>query len=460
MARNRLAAKTRISRWRARWLHSVVASLVFTSAAAGAPAPAEPLVIRDVSLLPMTRPLVIEHRTVVIQDGVIKAIGPADELEPPQGARIIEGRGLTLLPGLIDGHVHLAKAEHLPIYVGFGVTTVRDMSGSPEILGWRREIAEGERLGPQIYAASPFIHRSPGAPIQVLTVEQARREAAELAAAGYDAIKVAELDAAPLFALLEEARRVGIPVVGHAPLGYAPNYRLALPRLIAGGMVSLEHAAEVFRIHLQNGGMGIDDFAELFHGSGVALTTLLRSEVTHNEYLERGEDFLSPAAVAAIEIWAGEPEVGRLRGALESIRKGDWPLEHSDVERTLAALRLLVATGGSAVVAGTDSGSPVAPPGLWLHEELALLSAHALSHFDTLLTATVNPATLLDLPDRGTVEVGRVADLLLVEGDPLADLRVLRHPVGVVLHGKWLDSDELAAMRQPVESAFPGPLPW
>jgi predicted amidohydrolase YtcJ len=124
-----------------------------------------PLAIVDVTVIPVVTAGTLPRQTVLIRDGRIIAVGPRASVRLPGNARVIDGRGKFLVPGLVDAHVHLEEVADLPQFVAAGVTTVRDLMGSPETLAWRRNTADGTVVGPRVIAAgrcSPAL-RSPGA---------------------------------------------------------------------------------------------------------------------------------------------------------------------------------------------------------------------------------------------------------------------------------------------------------
>jgi hypothetical protein len=119
------------------------------------------IVFNDVAVLPMDRPGFLEHQTVIVTDGKVTAIGPTSGTRVPRGARVIDGEGRTLMPGLIDAHVHMRSVD-VPAYVASGILTVRNMWGHEGIKRLQREIASGQLTGPTIYSLSPGLDASPG----------------------------------------------------------------------------------------------------------------------------------------------------------------------------------------------------------------------------------------------------------------------------------------------------------
>ena len=152
----------------------------------------------DVNVIPMDTERVLEKYTVMVQDGVITEMGPSASVEIPQGARVLDGRGAYLLPGLTDFHIHLRSTDELISYLAYGVTTVVHLSGAqqgaPDLLRYRDQLAAGERLGPTLYTSGPLLDGAPpiwpGVSVVATTPEEARDVVVEQKQAGYDFIKV------------------------------------------------------------------------------------------------------------------------------------------------------------------------------------------------------------------------------------------------------------------------------
>lgn len=423
-----------------------VAALLMASVATWAASP-PPLVLHDVNLVPLTGERVVEGVTVLVRDGRIAGIGAREALQAPPGATVVEAAGLWLLPGLVEMHVHLRDGLALDLFLGNGVTSIRNMDGTPRVLAWREAVADGRLRGPEITSGSPFLHRhARDAPERYVgSADEARRMVRRIAAQGYDYVKIAELDDEPFFALMDEARKVGIPVVGHIP-----NYDLDLERVLAEGMTSVEHIEELYRVWFDSkpDETKIAGFVDLVRRSGVPVSTLLRSEEVMNGLFAEREAYLTPERLARALRYNGPVARERLDAALKSIAGGDWQRPPVDVDFVLRLVRELY-RAGVVLVPGTDSGGSFVIAGFGLHEELALYERAGLTPYEALRTATVNAARVLGQLDRkGTVEVGKQADLILVDANPLEGLGTLREPVGMVLRGEWIDAGELARLRR------------
>ena len=365
--------------------------------------PTDTLAIEHVTVLPMARDTALVDHTVLAWRDRIVWIGPSRDAKVPHGARRVDGRGAYLIPGLADMHVHLATVQDLSDLVAAGITTVRNMRGSPQHLAWRDSIAAGTLVGPTIFTSGPSIRRGPllgrGDPRFVFpkTTGEADQLVREQAAAGYDMIKVLNgLSLSVYERLLQSARAAGIPVVGHVVSG------IGLERSLAAGQLSFEHAYDLHERPRLAAVMGDDRAAT-----------------------ER-----DARALARAGAWVG---------TIASSRDGDCAPPPQRLRVIIASLR----RARVKLLAGTDAGIGPVRAGPSLQCELATLVAAGLTPYEALATATVDAGTFAtahlrraDVPF-GTVTVGARADLVLLSADPRADIGALSRPVGVVLRGVW-----------------------
>ena len=194
--------------------------------------PSSAIAIVNVNVIPMDRERVDSGQTVLVRGDSIVAVGAAGEVLVPSGATVIDGAGRYLVPGLTDGHVHLAGFGAArpdfgdgPLYLAYGVTTVFNLRGTPVHLEWRRRVENGELVGPTIYTAGEFVNEP-----RVKTPEEVQREITAQVRDGYDLIKFHEIQssaqgsttvglALPAYLeMIEAAHAAGVPLVGHAPV--------------------------------------------------------------------------------------------------------------------------------------------------------------------------------------------------------------------------------------------------
>lgn len=389
---------------------------------------------------------VLDSTTVVVEDGRIAALVPDAQFSAGPGTELIEADGRWLLPGLVDSHVHMVTngEEDLMLYLAAGVTAVRVMWGNDIYLGWRDEIAAGTREGPHLYVASPGID-GPGAfwpgSIVVSGEVEARTAVDQLAASGFDAIKVYNsLGSSAYAAIANEAESIGIPFVGHVPFAVGAEAALA-----DGRIRSIEHFTR-FASEVTTGnswGTPLDQeranalAGSLFLAGTWNVPTLVVQLRTADEVsaLEAHPvmDWVSPGMRAFLHDPATQPPAAG---------------SASDPASRLALVRLLHERGVRLAV-GTDTGIRYVFPGFSVHEELRNFIAAGLSPEEAIRAATVSAWALLGAAgEGGTIEVGKRADLLLLDADPLADLDNLLRRVGVMANGRWYSQSHLMSRVQ------------
>lgn len=435
---------------------------------ARAAAPSDTLWIRDVHVLPMTSDTLLRDRTVRIVDGTIDAILAAAEAAPT-GGTVVAGEGRYLMPGLVDFHVHLRHETELVSYLAHGVTTVVNMRGLPEIVEWRRLVAEGDLPGPRIITSGPLIDGDPpiwdppGTTV-VRTEAEGRSAVREQARQGYQLIKTYnQLDPGVLRAIVDEARVHGLAVVGHIPRN--PDRATALQKALDAGMAMIAHAEEIFFTYLggasdaalRSGSPAADPeriqaAAEMVAEAGAAVTPTLSFIAMTDRMLDDLDAVLDHPestylSAGVREMWeqanpTRRPDLDAF-SAREAVK---WP--------AMRALTLELHRRGVPLLLGTDASAPGMHPGASAILELEELMAGGLDPHAALAAGTRVPGEFLARHVRGTrpvgtIEPGHAADLVLVDGDPRQDFGVLRDPAGVLAAGRWLSRERLAELRSP-----------
>ena len=435
-------------------------------AAAQSPAPPSPapvVAIENVTVLPMDSERVLRDHTVVIEGRRIIAVGPSAGVAAPAGATRVDGRGKFLLPGLAEMHGHFPSPQGLAQYgesfgdrllflnVACGVTTVRGMIGGPRDLQVREEVARGARLGPQIFTAGPSINGN-----SVPDVRAAWRAVTEQRAAGYDLLKIHPgVPRAAFDEVARTARAEGIHFAGHVPAD------VGLVRALLSGMRTVEHL-DGYVEALQK--PGVTPPAQVgFFGSSI-VDTVDEAQLAPLAAATRAAGvWNTPTQVlvdnvfgtATVDDLAARPEMKYVPVAmLEQWRTGAGQFRGPDFDparaRRFVALRhrLLRALrdAGAGLLLGADAPQVFNVPGFATLRELESLVAAGLTPFQALQSGTRNPAIALGVPESfGTVEAGRRADLLLLDADPLVDIRNVWKRAGVVAAGRWLPAAELDA---------------
>ncbi|HEU4515817.1 MAG TPA: amidohydrolase family protein [Steroidobacteraceae bacterium] len=409
----------------------------------GVPAAADAprLAVVGVALVPMDRDAVVESQTVLIENGVITSIGDSTTTAVPPDAVRIDGAGRYLMPGLIDMHAHLmtdpGAEQDLLLELAAGVTTVRIMWGFQDHLDWRAAIADGSLTGPSLFVASAgFEGEGPYWPgsIVVTTDAEARAAVREADAAGYDFIKVYNrLQQAPYLAILDEAAMLGIPVVGHVPAALTADF------VIERGQHTIEHFAR-FAPEVTDTG----SWSGAIDGSRLeALVARLQLARTWNcptlTVQLRSQSQVAGLKASPLYALVSRPMRDWLESSLTQPGSGERSTEDGRRKEVLAAF----VDAGVGVVVGTDTGVQYVLPGFSIHEELRHFAAAGLSPYEVLRAATADAAAALGSDDRGTIAVGRRADLLLLDADPLVDVANVNRRVGVMAAGRWFSQSRL-----------------
>lgn len=407
----------------------------------------------DVNVLAMDSERILPHQTVLVEDGVIGRIGPAAEVTVPGIAKRIAGHGAYLLPGLADMHTHVEANEDLGLLIANGVTAMLQMGHAPSgmVDRSRQRIAAGKLVGPRLFFAFVVDGTPEYGQFVVEDADQARYVARLAQTNGYDFIKVYNNVTKPEFeAFIDEGRKLGIPVVGHA----VRTEGVGLPRGLEMGQMMVAHAEEFIYTAFDNGTdeSKIPAVVEAVKRSGAYVTATLST------------------FEAIVRAWGNPAGVAKALKMPEALymspqARADW--QTSDYQRRpvekvpmlkeqLLFQRHLVkafAEAGVPVLAGTDSPMPGLVPGFSIHEELRNLHQSGLSNYQTLATATRIPGAFIkaahpDAPAFGLVATGQRADLLMVKGNPLTALETLKHPLGVMADGRWFAEKDLKALLE------------
>jgi imidazolonepropionase-like amidohydrolase len=423
--------------------------------ALGAPAPDAPVVIENVSILPMDSERVLAGQTVIVQGGVITQVGPARSLARPPNARPIDGSGKYLLPGLVDLHVHLVyNPEHeqhalLKIFVANGVTTILNLRGAPQILELRSAVASGRVLGPEIYTAGPYVNEP-----FVTTVDEVDSAVVAQKRAGYDFVKLHGDLSREAYARLNAAgRREGIRVIGHAPRN------LGLDVMFEERQYAVVHAEEFIYDRENNSRDNADIEPEIpaYARSMVRTGMWLMPNLTAfhvialmvrdlNDILARPEVRFLPRPVQ--EVWG--PDTNPYTRRFGKERYPHIAAKHRLLQKLVAKFQ----DEGVRLLIGTDAMNTGVVPGFSTHDELDELTAAGLSPFEALRAATANAAEFLAVGNqRGVIAPGQNADLVLLDANPLESITNSRRIAGVMLRGRWLTRADLSSMLDELRSA-------
>ena len=426
-------------------LHSTVRLFLLLFAIAGQTTPAvaqscadnDVVVFVGADVLTMTDSILRRGQNILVRSGRIESVGLTTF---PAGACHIDARNKVLLPGLADMHVH-TNAREMGLFLANGVTTVREMNGSPRHLALRDSLASGALLGPRLLVASTLLTGRTW-PVRYRLIEDtsaAKAAAIEMKNAGYDYLKIYDgLSREVYDAFVEMSRTLAIPLDGHIPQA------VGLARVLDAGQ-SLQH---MDKIAFALGGhsadtSGLIEAARLFQGKSVWVTPTLASL----RVLDR-------AGSAEYSARFQSPEMQYVDSSSLSwwrslSRGGTRQATASPYYRFQTALLPILRRSGARFLVGTDAANPMMVAGFSLHEEMqVLVDDGGFGRFEVLLAATRNTAQFLGDTLSGQIRPGARADLILVDGNPLENLAVLKRPVGVMVGGRWHDRARLDQILQ------------
>lgn len=453
------------------------------------PNSADTLAITHVTIIDLDGGPPKPEMTVLTRAGKISAIGKTGETQIPANAVQFDGTGKFLMPGLWDMHVHILTPERdFPLFIANGVLGVRNMGGVPrDVFQWRADVASGRVLGPRMVACGPVVDgphpAHPEHAISVSTAEDGRRAVQSLKQMGADFVKVYDgLSRDAYFAIVQESQRVGLPFAGHVPgsitqeeasnagqrsiehgIGILPSVDYEKNKPAPSGY--FEEAMRTKNFALIPEGIAKEGNAELHHFSGERTDELYKTFVKNNTYLTptrvvdhaltfiddistRDDPRLRYVPGAMREDW--KPENGMLTRyrtpAYVAFRKRRYEMTTRQI---LVAHRL-----GVQFLAGTDVSAAYTYPGFSLHDELALFVEAGFTPLEALRTATVNPARFLGTSaSMGSVEIGKAADLIVLDANPLADISNTKRIYAVLVGGRLLQRNDLNGLLQKAEVA-------
>ncbi|GAA0614900.1 amidohydrolase family protein [Kribbella sandramycini] len=433
------------------------------------------------------------HHTVLIDGKRIVGVG---RLTVPRGATVLDATGKYVVPGLADMHVHSLGDEHVspPLFLANGITTIREMAAvDPMLYDWRDRIAAGTLLGPRMVVASQIIDGDPTLwdpnLLQALVVDtpaEARAAVRRVKAEGADFVKVySRLNRTSYLAILDEARRLGLTVHGHGP------DEVTTKDVSNGGQRSIEHVHSLalsvstretdVRRMIREMRIPTGDynawFRQLHPIEWLAANTFSKARAADVfGTLRRNNTRVTPTLTMhkvldqpdhtrldpRLAKYLSAESIGTYDYVLANLYAANRPAAEIARQRQMWAWRKYFVGQLFAhdvpILAGTDTGTPYSVPGFALHEELEHLVQAGATPRQALYSATLEPARFLGLAaDLGTVEPGRVADLVVLDADPLTDIRNTRRIHSVVTRGRLLGPAERAKMLADVEAAVKRP---
>jgi imidazolonepropionase-like amidohydrolase len=420
----------------------VVVSL--QSSAFGQSTSSQSLAITHVTLVDTASGTAAADMTVIIRGDRIASV---DKGKPaPAGAQIIDGRGKFVIPGLWDMHSHVtdSRVSALPALVATGVLYVRDAgSGNlTEIDEWRVQIASNAILGPTIFRAGITLNgqESNQYHLVIANAAEAREAARTLKKVGVDILKTHRRTSRDAyFALADEAKKIGIPLIGHVPMTVSPA------EASDAGQQTIEHTETLFEGTFAAAHNGRVTAAAMAEWRASPEAAALFEKFVHNHTVVDPTLVATGDLVRTFDSANADPRLRYVaKSALLRREQALAPIgaAQKDEMRAQVIERLKVTLqmhrAGVTLVTGTDA-SFLHPPGFSLHDELEFLSEAGLTPAEVLRAATANCAALFPSIDAGAVAAGKRADLLLLNANPLADIRNVHDIHAVVVRGRALN---------------------
>ena len=400
---------------------------------------------------------------VIIRNGRIEAIARVNEIRIPRNAERINLVGKTIIPGLIDAHAHVERWA-AGRYVAWGVTTVRDLHGGTDsVITLKNAMNLGSILGPRAYVAGAMIDGAPPTYPNadgVATGDQARRAVDRHAVAGVDYLKIyTKITPALLRPLLDEAEKLRLPVAAH--LGRTDALTAA-----RAGVVSIEHLAGVVQAATgdpayagahgaflsgwtteEKGWARLDSSAVARTARSLARTrvTIVPTLVLH-DMLSRLDN---PILLSRPGMEDVPDNAQSVRSVPSLLRRTGWGSGDFDAFRRSRRrqdqfVREYKRAGG-AIAAGSDAANQLLIPGYSLHEEMSLLVAAGLTPLEAITAATRRGAQLLNVDSLGMLATGKVADLVVLNANPVRNISATRNIAMVILRGRVIRPDSLRA---------------
>lgn len=452
-----------------------------------------PLVFRNVTVIDIAGNQPQPNMTVVISGNRIIKIGKTVKI--PKNAEVIEADGKFLIPGLWDMHVHIfnqisrrpPNTWYFPLFIANGVTGVREMWTKPEdmsqIRRWREGVSEDSLIAPRVVAVGTLVDGKAGSlqtdPSAALpgptagTVEKSDEAAVfvrKLKTAGVDFVKTySNLSRESYFAIAHEARKQNFPFAGHVP------FTVGADEASEAGQKTMEHLNQILETcstkqkelfqtpaaewSSRHNKLMLDTFDEekcrrlfkiLAKNKTFQIPTLTRERMHHftgDLSFFTNDERLKFVPPDTLRSWKSfDKGYARVSGAEKEIRNLHW----KTIKRTIKEMN----DAGVPFAAGTDVGNEYVYPGSSLHDELSLLVEAGLSRLEALRAATINPAKILGKQNLfGTIEAGKIADLVLLDANPLEDISNTKKINLVVLNGRLFDRKALDKMLAEVENA-------
>ena len=419
------------------------------------------IVFRSVNIIPMDKERVIENQTVVVKNGIISAVGDASKIKYGKDALVIEAKGKYLIPGLAEMHAHVPPIDDMEpmkevvlLFALKGVTTIRGMLGHPLHLELRNKLQRDEIIGPRFYTSGPSFNGN-----SVKTAEAGAALVRQQKLAGYDFLKLHPgLTKETFAAMAKTAKEVNIPFAGHV------SFDVGVWRAIDAGYATIDHLDGFVESLVP----GIENMTEQQNGL-FAMFSSARADTTRipklMNALKEKNIWVVPTQALAERWFAPGKDPEALRNEPEMIYMAPntvagWVntkknlmsnpgYNAESINRFIALRRKLIYEcnkNGVGLLLGSDAPQVFDVPGFSVHHELQYMVDAGLTPYEALRTGTVNVAAFYKRPnDMGTIKSGAVSDLVLLNGNPLKEIRETRNIEGVMVGKRWLSKGYIDA---------------
>lgn len=420
--------------------------------------PTSETVFRNVNIIPMTEETVMRNQDVLVKNGEIAAIGNTGKVKFSKDARIIEGNGKFLIPGLAEMHAHVPPVddiepmkEVLKLFLYNGITTIRGMLGHPRHLELRSKIQSGEIIGPHFYTSGPSFNGN-----SVKTPEAGAEMVRNQKQAGYDFLKLHPgLTKENFAAIAKTAKEVNIPFAGHV------SFDVGVWRAIEAGYASIDHLDGFVESLVP----GIESIPEQQVGSfgmyiakkadASKIPALMKALKEKNIWVvptqALAERWFGPYKDA--DAFAREPEMIYMKEETMknwvNSKKGIMANPNynaEEIKKFVELRRKLIhecQRNGVGLLLGSDGPQVFNVPGFSVHHELKYMVDAGLTPFQALQSGTVNVSKYFNLKNSGMIKTGYVSDLVLLEANPLENIEHTKKIAGVMLGKHWLSKAEI-----------------
>jgi len=445
----------------------------------------EKTIISNVNIIDLRTGDIHQHKDVIIdQDRIAKIRSHANpnrkkDQNKNKNSTVINAKGKYLIPGLMDMHIHYYAEDNMALNLANGVTLIRSMWGDEDVRKKIANLKETPESGPTLYSTSELIDGDPPIwkpSIVAADAKQAREVVIAQKDLGFDSLKVySRLSPQAFTAISKTAKEHQMTIVGHIPV------EVGTESAVKQGMDDIHHITDIL-VYLQSddspfGKMSRTQLAAEYDKDRRKFSIELAKFVDKNK-IERYAAFLKENGVwSTVTLLVNKNinltprarqalfEDERLKYVNQEVRdfwdpKNDFRLKNTSAEQFEALsdnfpiwleVTRALDKAGAKILLGTDTPNPFIYPGFSVHEELALMVEAGLSPLSALQTATINPAEFLKRDDLGEVKVGAIADLVLLDNNPLTDIRNTRRIAGVINKGKWFSPAQLTQMLEEVE---------